>query len=127
MRTFARALLALLCAGLLLPAAGAAQNPFGPPVAPAPPQDQATSTQAATTSTSSGGLSSGSQVLIFVGAGAVLAAIAFVIMRDARIHAPARARTGAEPQRKTTPPLAVRVDRGRAKAKRARQARKRNR
>ncbi|MGI8558470.1 MAG: hypothetical protein ACR2ND_09205 [Solirubrobacteraceae bacterium] len=123
-RTGVAALLALMLVCGASPAA--AQSPFQPLPPPALPPDTTTAVQTSTSQTG-GGLSTPAQVLVFVGAGAVLALIAWVILRDARAHAPRRGSVGAAADRKTATPRELKQQRERARAKRARRARKRNR
>jgi hypothetical protein len=80
--------------------------------------------EAASTSTSSTGISSGVLVPIFVVGGALLAGIAFLIVRDARSVAPAGDGLGGSG---SSQDRATRMRKRRAKAKAARRQRKRNR
>jgi hypothetical protein len=81
-------------------------------------------TQAVSTSTSSGSISSSVLVPIFVVGGALLAGIAFLIVRDARNVAPAGDGLGGAG---SSQDRAAAMRKRRAKAKAARRQRKRNR
>jgi hypothetical protein len=122
---------ALLClAALLAPAGAAAQdNPFGPIPQPAPQQTQAPVSQ--DDPAADDGLSSTQQWLIGAAAVILLGGISLAILRDAKQAAPADKRgpltSEGERIKGTRPPPKQRVKRGRAKAKAARHARKRNR
>jgi hypothetical protein len=94
-------LTAVAAAIMLVPAGALAAGP-GNPFTPGIPQGQATIptssapgtvTTLPSSSTSSGGLSSGSALGIAVGALALLMGIGFFIWRDARRRAPVRAAT----------------------------------
>jgi hypothetical protein len=115
---------------LAAPAGALAQTPFAPlpsPSAPAAPAQTAPA-RTSTTGDKGGGLSTGTELLIFVAALALIAGIAFVIVRDARAAA-AKRRGGApsKSERATTPPRGKRVQKSREKARAARRARKRAR
>jgi hypothetical protein len=77
-----------------------------------------------TSSSSSGGLSSGDEIAIFVAAALLLGGIARYIMSDSRGHTPSRAVADLDSPRATVRPLQHRVKRARAKGKRARRARR---
>jgi hypothetical protein len=120
----ARLLLCLLVCALLAAPAAAQTTPLGPvPEEPAPVDDDPTDDD--------GGLSS-TQLLLLGGAAFVLlAGIGWAIIRDARAAAPVDKDhahfDSADRPRATKAPPQQRVKAGRAKAKAARQARKRNR
>ena len=123
------ALLAALAAVLLAPAAAVAQSPFAP-LPSTPGQTQAAPTPTPTTTSSSGGGINTLQQTLLILAGVVLVVgIGFAIARDARAHAPVtdrelrRAEEGETPEHER--PRAN--PRAKAAAKRARQARKKNR
>ena len=119
-----------VCLVLLLPAGAAAQsNPFGPlPQTPQPTETQAPSTLA----DQDDGMDTWQQLLIFGGAIALIAGIAFAILGDAKRNAPATPdnrtrsaegdRTGAA-LRKPPPNKA----KAKQKRQREKQARRRNR
>lgn len=121
---------------LTLPAAAAAAAAGATSPAtsllPATSTTQAPSTQStgpvtvapASTSSSSGGLSSAEEIAIFVAAALVIAVIARIIMSDARRHTPAGDAPDWERARGTVKPLEQRIKESRAKAKRARRARR---
>ncbi|HET8535815.1 MAG TPA: hypothetical protein VFL73_01430 [Solirubrobacteraceae bacterium] len=121
------AIAAVLCV-LAPPAAALAQSPFSPLPQPVEPTTTTTSNNTTTTSGDSGGLASWQEVLIFLGGVVLIIGIGYAIVTDARRNAPVR--EGEEghigerlkhlPKSRTKP---VR----RAKARQARQARKRNR
>jgi hypothetical protein len=121
------AITAVLCV-LAPPAAALAQSPFSPLPQPVEPTTTTTSNNTTTTSGDSGGLASWQEVLIFLGGVVLIIGIGYAIVTDARRNAPVR--EGEEghigerlkhlPKSRTKP---VR----RAKARQARQARKRNR
>jgi hypothetical protein len=121
------AIAAVLCA-LAPPAAALAQSPFSPLPQPVEPTTTTTSNNTTTTSGDSGGLATWQEVLIFLGGVVLIIGIGYAIVTDARRNAPVR--EGEEghigerlkhlPKSRTKP---VR----RAKARQARQARKRNR
>jgi hypothetical protein len=121
------AIAAVLCV-LAPPAAALAQSPFSPLPQPVEPTTTTTSNNTTTTSGDSGGLASWQEVLIFLGGVVLIIGIGYAIVTDARRNAPVR--EGEEghigerlkhlPKSRTKP---VR----RAKARLARQARKRNR
>ena len=118
---------------LLAPAGALAQdNPFGPiPQAPpqqtAPPEDEETRDPFAQDE----GLSSRQQLLIVLAGGIFVLGIAWFILRDARRAAPIIEHRpeseGGTASKGTRAPKKQRVSQGRAKAKQARRARKRNR
>lgn len=122
------ALLAALLSALLLPAGAAAQSsPFQPlPQAPVETQPPATT---APGSASNGGISGLQQTLLILAGVVFVVGIGFAIARDARAQAPVtdrelrRAEEGSTPEHERP-----RADpKAKAAAKRARQARKRNR
>jgi len=123
-------LLAVLALALALPAAGLAQdNPFGP-IPQAPPEQPAPAP--APTDPAEDGLSDSQQLLIGLAGVVVLGAIAFAIVRDAKSAAPADDRRPslddpADRAKGSRTPPKRRVKQSRARAKVARQARKRNR
>ena len=104
----------------------AAQDPFGP-IPQSPPEEQA---PPAPPQEDDGGLNR-TQELLIGGAGLVLLfGIGWAIVRDARSAAPVDAKhpvDDAERPKGSRKPPAQRVRHGRAKAKAARQARKKNR
>ena len=126
----------LLCALVLLagagaPAALAQDNPFGPipqapPEQPAPPE----SDEDADPFGEDEGISETQQLMIILGGGLLVLGIAWFILRDARRSAPPETRQSVEEggttSRGSQKPRQQRVKQGRAKAKAARQARKRN-
>ena len=125
-------MLLLLCAPLALaPAAAAQDNPFGPvPQAPAPQQPapaQAPDPQ------QDDGLGDTEQLLIGLAGIVLVSGIAYAILRDARRRAPETTTThqaldsDGRPVKGSRTPPNQRVKQNRAKAKVARQARKRNR
>jgi hypothetical protein len=126
----------LLCLlALLAPAGALAQdNPFGP-IPQAPPEQQAPPEDG---DTSDGdlfdddeGISDRQQLLIIIAGGIMVLGIAFYIVRDARRNAPVEHHLseaeGGTASKGTRAPKKQRVAQGRAKAKQARRARKRNR
>lgn len=125
-------LLAVLAAALLTPAAAAAQSaPFAP--LPEAPQEQQAPV-AVDSGTDDGGISALAQGLLILAGVALVLGIGFAIARDARRNAPAEARPGREAgtptaegmgERKKPDPRAAQKQK--AAAKRARQARKKNR
>jgi hypothetical protein len=134
----ALSLLALGAASLTPPAA-AQDNPFGP-IPPPPPQQQTVAGDPnADPFQEDEGLSRTQQLLIALSGIALLGGIAFVILRDANQAAPAASRgrdrvpdgsaldTAEQRAKGSRPPKKQRVAQGRAKAKRARQQRKKNR
>jgi hypothetical protein len=119
----------LLGAALAAPAAAPAQDPFDPVAPQAPPQQPAPAP--VPVQEDEEGLSRWQELLIG-GAGLVLLlGIGWAIVRDARHAAPVEDRRGAPEAagraRGSRRPKARRVQSGRAKAKAARRARKRNR
>jgi hypothetical protein len=130
--------LALLCGTLpaaagaitvVQPSAGAAGGgPLSGSIAGAAGSAPTDTTTTATTSStaSSGSLSTGVVVMMVIGGLVLIGGIAYLILRDARAAAPKRRgeRTGPK---MTQTPRADRVQRSRARAKAARQARKRTR
>ena len=123
-------LLAVCSLSLALPAAGLAQdNPFGP--IPQAPPEQPPPVQAPD-DPNEDGLKDWQQLLIGAAGIVLLGGIAWAILRDARQAAPADDRRRSlddpvdKPKGSRTPPTR-RVKQNRAKAKTARQARKRNR
>ncbi len=127
------AVLALLAALLLLPAAAAAQSSPFQPLPPAP-QEQPAAPAPTPGSQDDGGISSGAQALIIAAGIAFVLAIGFFIARDARRNAPGDERPGrplegrsitGEGERKRRDASAAQKQK--AAAKRARQARKKNR
>jgi len=125
-------LTALLCLlALAAPVAAVAQdNPFGP-IPQAPPQQTAPPEQPDDSSSSSDdGLSRSQQLLLGIAGLVLLLGIGWAIVRDARSAAPVSGRDpleSGERAKATRPPKQRRVAQGRARAKRARRARKRNR
>jgi hypothetical protein len=116
----------LVLAAALAGSAGTAHaqsSPFAP-LPQAAPATPTVTTQAPTTTSTDSGLSTGAQVLLFGGGAVLLAAIAWLIVRDARSVAPVEDRAHA-PRSGSAP----RQDRAqvRRRAKAARQQRKRNR
>lgn len=122
----------VMVAALLAPAAAGAQaTPFQP--LPAPQQTEPPVTTG--TTPADGGISPTQQALLIFAGVALVLGIGFAIARDARRNAPSDGRPGApartpaapgEPgERKKPDPRAV--SRQKAAAKRARQARKKNR
>ena len=125
----------LLCLlALLAPAGASAQdNPFGPiPQAPpeqAPPPEDDDDNQNAFGEDE--GISDRQQLLIIIAGGLMVLGIAWFIVRDARRSAPVVEHRGPEEggtvSKGTRTPKKQRVSQGRAKAKQARRARRRNR
>jgi amino acid transporter len=124
----ATAICIALAGGELAPAALAqSANPFYQQLATPQTPTTVTTTPAPTTaSTSNGGLSTLAQLSIVAGAIALIAVIAFVIMRDARRAAPVKARDAAIAGDRPGAGRGDRLRRQRARAKQARKARKRN-
>jgi hypothetical protein len=122
------ALLVVLLA-LAAPSAAPAQDPFSP-IPPAPPEPQRDPGSGGGAPADDGTFSTTQLLLIGGAAFALLAGIGFVIVRDARRAAPVgRDETVTDVDRtkgSRTPPK-QRVKRQRAKARAARQSRKRNR
>ena len=125
----------LACVLLLaLPAAALAQNnPFSP-IPPAPPQQTAPPQDDSDDGTALGedeGLSRRQQLLIGLAGAVLLGGIAIAILRDARRSAPVehhrREDEGGTRSRGTRTPKERRVSQGRARAKAARRARRKNR
>jgi hypothetical protein len=130
----ARLIIALLAATAALatapPGAVAQGTPFDLPPAPAPQQTAPVQTVPATSDDEDEGLSRTQEILIGLGGFALLLGIGWAIVRDARRSAPAGERNPLETGERvkgTRPPKDKRVAQGRAKAKAARQARRRNR
>ena len=122
----------LLCLLALLAPAGALaqdQSPFSPLPPAAPPQQDTTTVASSNTSnTDNGGLKSWQEILIFVGAGVLLAGIAWAILADAREAAPTEeGETVAASKAVREAEHKRRKQQQRAANKRARAARKRNR
>jgi hypothetical protein len=117
--------LAIVLGLLVLPAlAGAQASPFQPlPAAPAPTTP--TPTVASTNTTSNSSLGDGAEILIGIGAVLLLGGIGYGIWWDARRRAPAVAGDSLYEEPDSAPHAKKKQQR--AKAKRARQARKRNR
>ncbi len=128
------AVLAVLAAALLLPTAAAAQSAPFAPLPQAQPDQTATVPVAATPSSDSGGISSLQETALIAGGVLLVLATGVLIARDARRNAPADPRParpyevetvdGVGERRRPAPRAAQRQ---KAAAKRARQARKRNR
>jgi hypothetical protein len=110
-------------------AGGNSFNQLVAPPAPTTPTATATTPSSPSTSSSSsnGGLSTGASFAIVGGAVVLIAAIAFVIMRDAHRAAPVKAREAALAGDRPAPGRAERLRRQRERAKQARRSRKRNR
>ena len=125
--------IALLCAGFAGgPAVGVAvaqQDPFGP-IPQAPPQQAPQTTSNAQTDSSNDGLSRRQELLIGAAGIVLLVGIGWAIVRDAREAAPVDAGHPLDdpdrPKGSRRPPQ-QRIRHNRARAKAARQARKRNR
>jgi hypothetical protein len=121
------ALLAALAVVLLMPATAAAQTPFAP--LPSTPQTETQAAPTTTTSSSGGGITTLQQTLLILAGVVLVVGIGVAIARDARAHAPVtdrelrRAAEGDTPEHER--PRAN--PRAKAAAKRARQARKKNR
>ena len=115
----------VLCAALAAPVASA-QDPFGP----VPPAPQPEPTPAPPPEEEDEGLNRTQELLIGAAGLVLLLGIGWAIVRDARSAAPVDAEhplaEGDRPKGSRKPP-ARRVKQGRAKAKAARQARKKNR
>jgi hypothetical protein len=77
-----------------------------------------------TSSQSSGGLSRGAELAIFIAAALLIAGIAWIIVTDARGRTPAGDLPDLDRPKGTIAPLDHRLRRSRAKAKRARRARR---
>jgi hypothetical protein len=123
-------LAAVVVAAVLFAAPAAAlgqSDPFGP--IPQAPQQQPTQTQPPSSSIDdSSGISNTQLLLIALAGAALLGGIAWAIVRDARQAAPPDARDRQDPAdrtKATRAPPQQRVARNRAKARAARQARKR--
>jgi hypothetical protein len=122
------ALLLMLCAALATPAPAAAQqSPFGP-IPQAPPEPA----PAPAPADEDEGLSDTQQLLIGLAGLVLVGGIAFAILRDARRAAPqGESHSALDSEGRhvkgTRKPPKQRVEQSRAKAKTARQARKRNR
>ena len=127
------AALALLACALLAPGGAAAAgsveggNAFNELSQKAQEEEPASTATTSTTKTSEGETHNSSKTILlaFVAAGVLLAAIGFVIVRDARRVAPAGPDDVGEGRRGSDP--AVRHRKRRAKARAARQQRKKNR
>lgn len=127
-------MVALLCiASLLAPAGAAAQGSPFDPIQPSPtPQEPATVPEDQQSQQDDEGLTSAQQLLIVLSAAVLMGGIAWAIMRDARSAAPAQPRSAAGggdgPQpRGSRKPAGTRHRESRARAKAARQARKKAR
>ena len=126
---------ALLCLlALVSPGAALAQGGAFEPLPPAPPEPAPPPEEQQTGNDEDDGLSSTQQMLIGASGFILLFGIAWLIVRDARGAAPAEGRGGAPgaagdaPQPKgSRKPAGVRHRTNRAKAKAARQARKKAR
>jgi hypothetical protein len=131
-------LTALICALLLFAWAGgtvslAQQNPFAPlptppPTQPPPPQDNGDNSSS---SDEDEGLTRRTQLLIALAGAVLLVGIGYAIVRDARSAAPVlhhrTAEEGGTASKGSRTPKERRVSQGRARAKAARQARKKAR
>jgi hypothetical protein len=116
------------CLALALPGAAAAQ--FGVPPDPSPAEPTVTQQPQAPTRVQDDGLESWQQLLIGLAGFVLLGGIAWAIVRDARQAAPADGRGApaeGEREKGSRTPQRRRTARGRAKAKQARRARKKNR
>ena len=122
-RRLAAPLVLVLAVGSAAGTAHGQSSPFAP-LPQAAPNTPTVTTQATTTSSSDSGLSTGAQVLLFGGGALLLAAIAWLIVRDARSAAPVDER--AHPPRSGSAPRNDRAQ-ARRRAKAARRQRKRNR
>jgi hypothetical protein len=125
---------ALVCAlAVVAPASALAQGGAFEPIPPAPPPPPTTPTQPEQPGSTDDGLSSTQQLLIGLSGFILLGGIAWAIMRDARGAAPSETRAGPAvagegPQPKgSRKPAGARHRTSRAKAKAARQARKKSR
>ena len=122
-RRLAVPLLVISACGFAAGSAHGQSSPFAP-LPQAAPSTPTLTTQATTTSSSDSGLSTGAQVLLFGGGAVLLAAIAWLIVRDARAAAPVDERL--HPPRSGSAPPRDRAQ-ARRRAKAARRQRKRNR
>jgi hypothetical protein len=126
LRAGAAALMAVAALGASAP--GALAQGLGNPVAPLSPTVTTSSTQVVTavssSSSSSIGASTTVAIIVLIAAIALIAGIAWFILRDARSHTPAREGPLGAPQPRRS---VEQRQRDRAKAKAARQQRKRNR
>ncbi len=132
-------LVAVLAAALLVPAVAAAQSspfqPFSPAPVPAPAPAPPPATVPAAPTADDGGISALQQALLILSGVVLVFGIGLAIARDARKNAPVEPRPGsssgaasagdAAGTRKKPDPRAARKHK--AAAKRARQARKKNR
>ena len=111
---------------------GQPNNPFGP-IPQAPPEQQAPPEGEETVNPfeQDEGISDRQQLLILLAGGIMVIGIAWFIIRDARRSAPVDVHRGPEEggtvSKGTRTPKKQRVSQGRAKAKQARQSRRRNR
>ncbi len=129
------ALVAVLTAALLVPAVAAAQSSPFQPFAPAPTPAPAPETVPVAPKPDDGGISALQQALLILSGVVLVFGIGLAIARDARKNAPVEPRPGssggaasagdAAGTRKKPDPRAARKHK--AAAKRARQARKKNR
>ena len=125
----ARVTLLLCLLAFCAPAAAVAQDSPFAPLPPAQTLPDEPPTQTSSSADDGGGLAKWQEILIFLGAGALLAGIAWAIVSDARSHAPG----GDETETRTAAKAAAELEHKRRKAKaraadkRARAARKRNR
>jgi hypothetical protein len=126
-----RVSLLVVVLALLAPAGALAQDqsPFAPLPPASPPQQDTTSVSSSSDSGSdNGGLQDWQEILIFAGAGILLAGIAWAIVADARERAPAQeSETVSASKALREEEHKRRKAQARAANKRARAARKRNR
>lgn len=133
MRTLLSRLLVVCCLAVLAAGPGTALAQTADPFRGLPPAQTDTSTVAttstATTTTGNGGLKRWQELLIFAAGVALLAGIGFAIVGDARKLAPVSEsdRAGAHTASAGTARKSHDKAKARQKAKRARQARKKNR